>query len=162
LAVLIYKNVMPQDFAALHRQEGVLSQVLGGYQQYVSKIEGEIRTAISAVEADLETGEAQALRDKAELRRVYAMAIIERVPNHYYMFRIPGANPTLGQLTEGDALEVILAAKSVTISSPNQYGNTALDIRDVESSVDPTRSLEERKADIDFKSTKFRQKSEKR
>ncbi|MGW6780958.1 YobI family P-loop NTPase [Brucella pseudogrignonensis] len=32
LAVLIYKNVIPKDFAALHRQEGVLSGVLARYE----------------------------------------------------------------------------------------------------------------------------------
>lgn len=70
LAVLIYKNVLPQDFATLHRQEGVLSEVLAGYQQYISEVEREMRDEIAAIEANLEIGAAQALRDISELRKL--------------------------------------------------------------------------------------------
>lgn len=162
LAVLIYKNVIPQDFAALHRQEGVLSQVLAGYQQYIAKLEGRIRQEISAIEADLELGEGQALRDKSELRRVYAMAIVERVPINYSIIHIPNANIHLSQIAEGDTLEKLLAQRTINVTIPNYGNRTAVDVSDVQDSVDPNRTLEERKTDIDLKSAKFRQKSEKR
>lgn len=162
LAVLIYKNVLPQDFAALHRQEGVLSQVLAGYQQYILKVEREIRDEIAAIEADLEIGEAQALRDISELRKVYAMAIVERVPPNYYVIAIPNINIQVSQVAAGDHLEKLLAHQTVTATNP-QYGNrTPMDISDVQNAIDPNRSLEQRKADFELKSTKFKQKSEKR
>lgn len=163
LAVLIYKNVIPQDFAALHRQEGVLSKVLGGYQHYISKIERDIREEISAIEEDLERGEAQALRDMSELRKVYAMAIVERMPANYFVINVPNANIQLSQITEGDTLEKLLTQRTVNVSAPNHYGGrTAVDLSDVQDSVDPNRSLEDRKAETELKSVKFRQQSEKR
>lgn len=162
LAVLVYKNVIPNDFAALHRQQGVLSNVLGRYQEYVSKIERDIREEISAVEAELAVGEAQALRDQSELRKVYAMAIVERVPSNYSVINVPDANIQLSQITEEDTLEKLLTQRTVNVSAP-YYGNrTAVDISDIQNSVDPNRSLESRKADIELKAVKFRQKSEKR
>lgn len=162
LAVLIYKNVLPQDFAALHRQEGVVSQILAGYQRYISKVEREIRDEIAAIEADLSIGEAQALRDMSELRKVYAMAIVERVPANYYVISIPNTNIQLSQLAEGDNLEKLLAHRTVTATAPHFGNRTAMDISDVQDSIDPNRSLEQRKADLELKSTKFKQRSEKR
>ncbi len=160
LAVLIYKNVIPHDFAALHRQEGVLSKVLAGYQQYISKIERDIRQEISAIEENLELGEAQALRDKSELRKVYAMAIVEHMPANYYIINVPGADIQLSQIAEGDTLEKLLTHRTVNVSTPYNYGNRkAFDISGIQDSVDPNRSLEDRKADIELKSVKFRQKS---
>ena len=163
LAVLIYKNVLPHDFAALHRQEGVLVEVLAGYQQYISKIEGRIRKEITAIEADLQLGEAQALRDQSELRKVYAMAIVERMPANHCMINIANANIQLTQIAEGDNLEKLLAKRRASVSALNRYGNpTAIDISDVEDTVDPNRTLEDRKADLELKSANFRRKSDKR
>jgi hypothetical protein len=163
LAVLIYKNVLPHDFAALHRQEGVLSQVLAGYQQYISKVEVRIKNDISAIEAELQLGETQALRDQSELRKVYAMAIVERMPANHCVINIANSQIQLTQIAEGDNLEKLLAQRRVNVSALTRYGNpTAIDISDVEDTVDPNRSLEERKADLELKSARFRQKSEKR
>jgi hypothetical protein len=162
LAVLIYKNVMPQDFADLHRQAGVLSQVLGGYQQYISRMERDIRAKIAAIEADLDTGEAQALRDISELRKVYAMAIVERMPDNYQTIQVGGANVHVSQLAAGDYLETLLALRTVNVSTP-QYGyRTAMDLSGVQEAMDPSRTFEQRKADVELKSTKFKQKCEKR
>jgi hypothetical protein len=153
LAVLIYKNVVPKDFAALHRQEGALARVLGRYEEYVAAIEQRIRSEIAAAEADLAVGEAQLLRDQGELRRVYAMAIIERVPVGYQTLQTPEVNVTLGELTQSPALEGIITRNSVTIHSPN-HGRRNLDLGDIEGAVDPDRTFEQRKADIDRKSAK--------
>ena len=155
LAVLIYKNVIPKDFAALHEQEGALSRVLGRYEEYVAAIEQRIRGEIAATEADLAVGEAQLLRDQVELRRVYAMAIIERVPAGYQTLQTPEVNSSLGELSQSPALEGIIARKSVTIHSPN-HGRRNLDLGDIEGAVDPDRTFEQRKADIDRKSAKTR------
>lgn len=161
LAILIYKNVMPRDFAALHRQEGALSQVFGRYDDYVAKIEREIRSEISAIETRLETGDQQALKDEAELRKVYAMAIIERIPHSYTVVVTAEGNFQLGQLTTGDLLESLFTQKSVRVLHDG-YSQRTVDLREVEGAVDPTRSFEQRKSEISGKSAKVRQESEKR
>ena len=158
LAVLIYKNVIPQDFAALHRQEGTLSQVLGRYEEYVAAIEQKIGSDIAATESDIALGEAQLLQNQIELRRVYAMAIIERVPPGYQTFQTPNLNGSLAELAKSPALEEIITRKSVTVNSPYQ-GRTNLDLADIERAVDPKRTFAQRKAEIDLKSSKARQAS---
>ena len=159
LAIVIYKNVIPKDFAALHRQEGALSRVLGRYDQYVAKLEQGVRSEISAIEARVQTGDEQALRDEAELRKVYAMAVIERIPPNYHLISTQNGNFQLRQLTEGDLLETFIAKKSMVAIG---QGRISVDLKEVEDSVDPTRSFEQRKTDISGKSAKVRKEAEKR
>lgn len=161
LAVLIYKNVIPKDFAALHRQEGALSQVLGRYDQYVSKIEGEIQAEISGIETDLEVGAAQTLRNESDLRKVYAMAIVARIPAGYHVLHTTIGDINLGDLPESDALEPIIAQKSISISG-NRLPQKTIHFSDLEELVDPNRSFAQRKAALGQKTAKFRQSSEKR
>lgn len=162
LAILIYKNVIPKDFAALHRQEGVLSQVLGQYDQYVTKFDREVRSEISEIEARLEKGDEQALRDEAELRKVYAMAIVERIPAQYPTISMSEGNFQIGQLATGEVLEQLLRRKTINVVHTNGYSTTQVDLREVEQAVDPTRTFEQRKTDLSGKSVKVRKESEKR
>jgi hypothetical protein len=161
LAVLIYKNVIPKDFAELHRQEGVLSQILGRYDQYISKIETEIRAQRTQIESNLVRGDAQLLRDQTELRRVYAMALLEQLPANVSSLFIGDGQIPLGQLPESTLLEVALTQNSIKYRDHNGYNREAT-INPVESAVDPTRSFSDRKAEIGLKAAEFKETSAKR
>jgi hypothetical protein len=163
LAILIYKNVIPKDFAALHRQEGVLTQVLGRYDQYVAKVEEKVRGEISTIEARLQVGDDQALRDEAELRQVYAMAVIQVIPANHVSIATPEGNLQLQQLVEPDVLEKLFARKTTTVLGPAPYHRQAVaDVSGVQASVDPTRTFEQRKFELGAKSAKARKEAEKR
>ncbi|WP_312403729.1 hypothetical protein [Rhizobium sp.] len=156
LAVLIYKNVLPHDFAALHREEGAVKRVLDRYDEYVAKIESEIRSEIAAVEAGKLSGDAQSLRDYSELCKVYAMAIVERMPPHHDRVLHDTVPIHLAQLAQDPNLEGIIRAKTTMALSLN--GNrAAVDLTGLQESVDPTRSFIQRKADIERKSVTYRE-----
>lgn len=158
LAVLIYKNVIPKDFADLHRQEGVLSQILGRYDQYISKIETDIRAQRTQIESNLVKGDVQFLRDETELRRVYAMALLEQLPANVTSLFIGDGQIPLGQLPESPLLEVALTQKSIKYRDHNGYTRDAT-ISPVEFAVDPTRSFSDRKAEIILKAAEFKETS---
>lgn len=161
LAILIYKNVIPKDFAALHRQEGALSRVLSRYEEFVSKIEREIRSELSNIQVDLANSEAQSLKDHAELCSVYAMAIVARAQPHLTNLIHENTHIPFGQLSTHVDFEKILALGNVRGSNNN--GNQAgVDLRGVEASVDATRTFAERKAEIERKSASYKERMEKR
>lgn len=165
LAILIYKNVMPKDFAALHRQDGVLAMVLRRHDEFVVKAEQKLREEVAAIKTRIATGEEQQLRDEADLRKVYAMAVVERLPEKALQLFMQDNAVRPGQLTEDGILEKLLLEKKVSVSTQRQGyypDRVSLDLADLESSVDPTRSFEDRKADIGNKSAKFRRESDKR
>ncbi|MBY3512403.1 ATP-binding protein [Rhizobium laguerreae] len=161
LAVLIYKNVIPKDFAALHRQEGALSEVLSRFDEYISKIEAGIRSELSAIQADREKAEAHSLKDHIELCKVYAMAVIERVPPSYTGLFFANTHINFSQLAQYADLDKILSRDSIAAVHANG-ARTAQDLRGVEADVDSTRTFVERKAEIDRKSAKYVEGLEKR
>ncbi len=161
LAILIYKNVIPRDFAALHRQEGALSKVLGRYEQYVSKIEGELRSEISLVENTLARGESQSLRDKNELRKVYAMAVLQQVPSNILTLLISNEQIPLGQLADSPRLEEVLAQPSINVLDIHG-SRRVVALNEVEATVDPTRTFADRQVEVGLKSAAFKRDSEQR
>lgn len=163
LAVLIYKNVIPKDFAALHQQKGVLSTVLERYDEYVAKIEAKLRAELIAIEINLANGEAQFLRDHSELRKVYATAILQRIPDAHQTLHTTNGQVSIAALADSTELESLISQKSVSVFVSSTYAaRSKVELRDLEASVDPTRTFAERKAEIDRKSIKFRQGAEKR
>lgn len=80
LAVLIYKNVYPRDFERLHRGEGHLAGILGRKDELIAAAERGYRSEIAKLERDIEMAEQQIPKDLRELRRIYAMALIESLP----------------------------------------------------------------------------------
>lgn len=160
LAVIIYKNVIPADFAALHQQAGVLSKVLGRYEQYIAKIERQIRDEMVALEKDLEIGAAQGLRDVDDLRKVYAMEIISAIPAGYYQLQASTVTINIGDLPQSEALDEIIARRAVSVSGSYSSRQT-IHLPDIEKTVDPTRSFADRKADIERKSAQFKRSADK-
>lgn len=165
LAVLIYKNVIPTEFAALHEQKGVLSTILRQYDEYVGKIETELKAEISEIETELASGDAQLLRDQSELRKVYAMTILETIPKQYHTLKLPSGsgNIPLAKMVDSEEFDAIISARSIWIGGdPYRVETVQHSILSVEKSVDPERSFADRKAALERKSQEFRQDSQQR
>lgn len=157
LAILIYKNVMPKDFAALHRQEGALTKILGRYNEFVAKAAGNIQSQLAIIQTDLKNSEAQSVRDVVDLRRIYAMAIIERVPANFTNLKTEFGRVTLGEMAAHPEFEKILSMSSATVSDRHGYQD-GVQINGVEAAVDPTMTFAARKSAIERKSIEGRDK----
>lgn len=161
LAVLIYKNVFPRDFEVLHLGKGNLADVLRSHDASIARIEARYRAEIAEIEQLVEQGEQQLSNNVSELRRIYAMAMIETVPDSFNRIGLDrnGMIP-FSRLASHDQFETILAARKVMIHS-NQYGSQDLLIGEVLSKVDPNRTFAQRKEDVEKKSAAFREASQK-
>lgn len=161
LAVLIYKNVFPRDFEVLHRGKGNLANVLRSHDASIARIEARYRAEIANLEQLIEQGERQLSTDVSELHRIYAMALVETVPEH--VNRI-GLNRNMmipfSALASHEQFETILTAPQVTIHS-QQFGTQNLQIGELQSKVDPHRTFAQRKEDVEKKSAAFREASQK-
>ncbi len=157
LAVLIYKNVIPKDFAALHRQEGALSKVLIRYEEFLKNAEEKIQRGLDAIQADLAASDAQILRDVAELRSIYAMAVLARVPPQCTHLDTPYGQIVLSQLPAHQEFEKILSMQSTRATSPYTGHSSGVEWRGLEAAVDPTASFAQRKARIEHRSKEYRE-----
>lgn len=159
LAVIIYKNVHPKDFEQLHRGEGKFAQILRHQEDLVRSGEATYKAEIAQLEKEINAADRQTPLDLKELRQIYAMAFIEKLPASIISIRVEGQTPVLlSQLPEHSALEQLIDA--TRISGRNQHNqNIQFDISSVPDSVAPGKSYQQRKREIERKAADYKNNS---
>lgn len=159
LAILIYKNVYPRDFERLHRGEGNLANVLNRQDELVAHGEVAHRLEIAELEQRIETAERQTPSNLKELRQIYAMALIERLPANVIGVSLDGhAWISPSQLPEDAAFEQLIEATNLTYRNVNNH-RTQLDISSLQDDVDPQKPYLQRKAEIESKAAASKNES---
>ena len=155
LAVLIYKNVYPKDFENLHRGEGILAGILGRHDEFVAQGAAAHRSEIAALEQRTVVAERQTPANLQELRRLYAMAIIEQLPENVAQINVDG-QPWIAcrLLAEQDPFEPWISAETLNYRTLTHYGQSNVQVQrvDTEERVDPDKSYLQRRDEIEDKS----------
>lgn len=163
LAVLIYKNSYPRDFERLHRGEGRLASLFEQREALIEDAERAHRMEIVQLEQEIEAAERQVPKDVQDLRRLYAMALIQRLPSPVWRVGMDRQSlVNIPQLTEDDGFDSIIAAQSVAFQSSPQHGLSQLDISNLQSDVDPTATYRDRMASIEKKSQESKEAAQQR
>lgn len=151
LAILIYKNVYPRDFEQLHRGEGNLASILGRHDELVAHGEAACKAGIAELEQQVDIAERQIPSNQKELRQIYAMALIERLPAHIISVSIDGQTwIPLQQLVDHDAFDRLIEARQV--NHRNVHGQQQrLDISSLQDDVDIQKTYLQRKEEIEDK-----------
>jgi hypothetical protein len=119
LAVLIYKNVFPSDFEQLHRGRGQLAEVLHGHDRYIAATEASLTAEIGRLEAAVHASGRQLPEDLAELRAIYAMGVIEILPEGVTHVGVDhGSLIPVTELARSERLEALLASDYVIATGP--------------------------------------------
>jgi hypothetical protein len=151
LAILIYKNVYPRDFEQLHRNEGNLANVLGRHDELIANGEQLQRAEIGRLEQESEDAERQTPADLTELRKIYPMTLLERLPaNVTNISRDRQTWITPQQLALDDAFDQLIEAPNVMYQSIHG-GHSQLNISTLQAEVDPRRTFQQRKSEIEAK-----------
>lgn len=151
LAILIYKNVYPRDFEQLHRGAGALAEILNLQGEFIGDGEAFYRKEIAELEHRVATAEQQTPSDLKELRQIYAMALIEKLPVNTYTVSFDQQKwIALSQLIEQDTFEQLIEAQYLIHRNINN-NRGRLDISNLQGAVDPQKSYQQRKAEIESK-----------
>jgi hypothetical protein len=154
LAVLIYKNVQPKDFEKLHQQQGILANILNRYEEFVSSVEVELRAQILEIENSIAAADSQLPSSLGELRKIYAMAIVEHMAANSSAVRLGNIKIPLRELADHAEFERILGEPQLL----NQQ-NVGVSISTLEASVDPDLTYLQRKSEIERGSAEGNRKS---
>lgn len=158
LAVLIYKNVYPRDFEELHRGAGNLAEILDRQGELIRHGEHRYRTEIAEIEKRLGVAERQTPSDLKELRKVYAMALIEQLPANVSNVSPDGqAWISLQQLAAPDEFEKLIEASRVIYRYNNQ--RQSINIHELQGEVGSQKSYQQRKEEIESKAVDNKNKS---
>lgn len=159
LAVLIYKNVFPSDFESLHRGKGNLAQVLRSHDQNIAASESRYTHEIARLEKLVDDGDRQLPNSLAELRRIYAMAMVEIIPEGWSRVGLDrNSMILLHNLASDERFDAMVESRQLQIST-NQGHQQQLQLNDLQAKVDPHRTFQQRKGDVEKKSAAFKEAS---
>ncbi|MCZ0928682.1 ATP-binding protein [Halomonas janggokensis] len=159
LAILIYKNVYPSDFEQLHRGAGNLAAIFNLQDELIGHGEDTYRAEIAELEKRLEVAERQTPLDLRELKQIYAMALIEKLPENVSSVRIDGPQwVPLAQLVSHDAIEQLIEAPRLLGRYPNGPQHH-VDVSKIQSEVNSQKSYQQRKEEIETKAADNKNKS---
>ncbi|WP_228872843.1 ATP-binding protein [Roseibium aggregatum] len=155
LAVLIYKNVLPSDFEELHREKGKLAEILNRHSLLISNAEKRYKANIIVLERQIRDAEQQVPADIEELRKIYAMSLINKIPANYNQIEFNHNRISVHSLTDNDSFEEIIEVNNIICWSMQNH-RTNTDIANFQSEVNANKSYQERKKEIEHKSAEFK------
>ncbi len=151
-AMMVYKNIYPEDFVRLGQNKGLLYRnIIENKGVWLKETITKIEKEDFKLKTELEKLERIFINDLDELKRIYLMEYIKKVSNLSY-FRIENTNFTIEKMLEDENFEKL---KSGSISyRDNQYNREfGFQFSDVESRVDPDKTYLERKIEIEGKNS---------
>lgn len=156
LAVLIYKNVFPSDFENLHRGKGNLAGILHAHDQFVTASEAKYRAEISRLEELIDIGERQLPNDLDELRRSYAMALIELLPdNHTHVSLDRSQFIPINTLAKSEALQILIEAQNIFANNMNGHLQR-IPVSGIQAKADSNKTFMRRKEEVEKKAATFK------
>lgn len=159
LAILIYKNVYPSDFEQLHRGAGNLAEILNRQDLLIRDGAAKYRNEIAEIEKRIEAAEQQMPSDLKELRQIYAMALIEKLPaNAVSLTHDRQKWVTLPQLVSHNAFEQLIEAPRLFHRNA-QNQQQSVDIPQLQSEVCSQKSYQQRKEELESKKEDNKNKS---
>ena len=157
LAILIYKNVLPSDFEDLHREKGKLAEILSRHDAYLANAETQFKAQISELERQISEAEKLVPGDLEELRKIYAMALIAKLPQDFTSIgRSSGENIPLSGLTAHPDFDVIVEQDQVTARQVYYNNRQNVTIKGFQQTVNSVSTYQDRKALIERRSAEFK------
>lgn len=143
-ALIVYKNLYPDDFAMLSQNKGILAEIFKRKQAIVQNELKTIENEIAELETKIQEVERQIDLDIGELRTIYIAKILEST-NVY-------AKNEISTLIADAEFHKIKEKNSITLNdyNPNRYGNQIakskynINFNIIEKNINPSLSYDER------------------
>lgn len=153
LAIIIYKNLYPNDFSSLSKREGELYSILNKKNEYLNGFIEVVNQQISTTETKIENLEKEKIQNIEELKAIYINKL-SRENNNLIAIQIGPSYIPLSSLNIDDYFE-----KLKTITSFNYYwfnttnhgfnrSNTQFSFNSLQNKVNSNLSYDERAINI--------------
>ncbi len=161
LAVLIYKNVLPSDFEALHRGKGKLADILGKHDVLIANAGSRYKSEISELERQISDADKQVPADLNELRMIYAAALISKIPQGYIFIEFNGnRNIPIQSLHSYEDFDQLVESQTILCRTPQNHRNQ-INLAGFQSEVSSSKSYSDRKEEIEARAQSFKEKASK-
>lgn len=159
LAILIYKNVFPSDFEDLHREKGKLAEILNRHDALTLDAEEHYKSQISDLEQQQILAEKQVPSDLRELRQIYAMELLIKLPQHYTTIVTSGNQPIpIKDLSASAAFDEIIQQDTVLVAHTSNFNNRQnINISGIQREVNPEKAYQERKLEVELRAAEHKE-----
>lgn len=100
LGIIIYKNFYPSDFADLNINKGSIYESFVYKEKIIAELSNGNEKVINELNGQIEKLEEIIINNEKELRSVYIMAVLQRLPIDTYRISLDSNPYTINQLTE--------------------------------------------------------------
>ena len=149
LAIIMYKNLFPDDFVDLMQNKGVLYGAINKKTEYINKRRVELDEQIKTVQEQLVCSKNQMQKNIKELRFMYISAAAEKLINNNgrYFTTSSGNRLTFSQLTEDENFEHL---KNKKLYYWTNYGNNlfSVDFSVIEKQIDSQETYAQKEQNI--------------
>lgn len=152
-AMIVYKNIYPEDFVKLGRNSGILyNNLVENKEAWVKETIEEIEQENLSLKNELEQLEKILPKNLDELKRIYLLEYLKKATN-LSAFRIGNSNYTTEKMLEDENFEKLFN-NSVTYNTPYNHSQPFnLQFSQIETQIDPEQGYSERKAQIELKNS---------
>lgn len=148
LAMIVYKNIYPNDFTKLGQNKGELYSTITSRYQYIIEKTTEINNRIIELKNEVEKFENAKLNTTKELRMIYLYKIIEKISSHnrsFYSFRVDYSQVSLLQATEDDNFKKIIHGNPTEyFTNSNNTRSIRLNFTSIEKEINPELTYDKR------------------
>jgi len=111
LAIIVYKNIFPNDFVSLSNGEGELFQLLENKAKYIGDSIRKIDAQITELKNEIKVLESIGLKDVHELRKLYVLEYVSQNPK-IVGFKINQVNYGITQVMEANIFQSFIDNKA--------------------------------------------------
>ncbi|MFN4150897.1 MAG: hypothetical protein ACK4IX_08125 [Candidatus Sericytochromatia bacterium] len=111
-AMIIYKNLCPDDFAELHNGKGVIHKLITNKSNYIKDKIVKIDNSIIEYRKQIENFENEKITNVRELRAIYVQELIKQNQNAVSI-KLKNVEYNFGKLLEDDAFELLKSQSSL-------------------------------------------------
>ncbi|MCL2416858.1 MAG: hypothetical protein FWD02_02860 [Bacteroidales bacterium] len=154
LAMIVYKNICPNDFAKLTNNDGFLYQTINKKQNYVKLESEKIEKEVAGYKGEIKQLELLKIKDVKELQALYVLQYVKKInekSSYGFTFVILNdTNYTLDQILDDEIFSHLIASNTLYFGNrSHRIDHIQLEFSDIEKAVDESLSYEDRKAQID-------------
>lgn len=124
LAVLIYKNVVPSDFEALHHQKGIFYKIVQSHANRVLNLKQHYSNKILEIEKNLKEIDAETAENLDEIHNIFMAELILNLPQDFLRFIINEHYSSVQYLYSQDNYQKLVADDLFQYETKSRYSNT--------------------------------------
>lgn len=151
MAMIVYKNIYPDDFVLLSDGKGKLFSLLNNRQQYINDATAAINSTIKSLKDELKLIQENQIKDADQLRMIYVLSYVNEIPGFKH-FIINGTVRSLLDVANDEDIFAYIIEDDVEYNyyysnyGTNYNGQTTSSIKfkSIESDVDEKLTYEER------------------